>query len=467
MSYQLCVIGAGTGGYVAAIKAVQMGAKVILIEKDNLGGVCMNKGCIPTKTLLKSAEKWRDLQNIEEFGIFVEGAAYDWEKVMERKNNVVYQMRKGLEKLIKLNKIEVVVGKAEFIDKHNIHIVTDNPEQERDITAEKIIIATGSEPFVPPIPGSELSGVITSDDVLKLEEVPGSMVIVGAGAVGVEFASIYAGFGCITTVVEMAPAILPLCDTDMQKRMGLSLRKQYITTKVGAAVKAISRSENGLAVTIEQKGKEEVLEAEKVLLAVGRKPVFVAEQLDKIGVAYNRKGIVVNEKMETSVPGIYAVGDVTGLSMLAHSASHQGLVAGINAMGGNASMQYDVIPSCIFTQPEIAQVGMTEQECKLAERDIVISKFNFMANGKAVSMGETDGLVKLIADAQSHKVIGVHIMGAHASDLIAEGVVALQNGLRAEEIAVCIHPHPTLSEAVGEAAMGLFGDMLHQLNMKK
>lgn len=467
MSYQLCVIGAGTGGYVAAIKAAQMGAKVILIEKDNLGGVCMNKGCIPTKTLLKSAEKWRDLQNIEEFGIFVEGSAYDWEKVMERKNNVVYQMRKGLEKLIKLNKIELVVGKAEFIDQNTLHLVTDNPDNERDIKAEKIIIATGSEPFVPPIPGSDLLGVITSDEVLKLEEVPGSMIIVGAGAVGVEFASIYAGFGCMTTVVEMAPAILPLCDTDMQKRMAMSLRKQFITTKTGAVVKTIKQAGRGLAVTIDYKGKEEVLEAEKVLLAVGRKPVLTPEELDKMGIAYNRKGITVNEKMETSVPGIYAVGDVTGLSMLAHSASHQGLVAAENIMGGNASMHYDVIPSCIFTQPEIAQVGMTEQECKAAEKEIVISKFNFMANGKAVSMGETEGLVKLIADAKTHKLLGVHIMGAHASDLIAEGVVALQNGLRAEEIVSCIHPHPTLSEAVGEAAMGLFGNMIHQINMKK
>ncbi|MDD4320750.1 MAG: dihydrolipoyl dehydrogenase [Acidaminococcaceae bacterium] len=468
MTYQLCVIGAGSGGYSAAIKAAQLGAKVILIEKDNLGGVCMNKGCIPTKTLLKSAEKWQEVQNIKEFGVFVERAGYDWEKVMERKNNVVYQMRKGLEKLIKLNKIELAVGKVRFISKNTIRLITDNPDQERNITAEKIIIATGSEPFVPPIPGADLAGVITSDDVLQLDEVPGSMVIVGAGAVGVEFAGIYAGFGCMITIVEMASAILPLCDVDMQKRMGLSLRKQHITAKTGAAVKAVTRGSNGLSVTIEYKGKEEIIEAEKVLLAVGRKPVFASEELDEIGISYTRKGIVVNEKMETSVQGIYAVGDVTGLSMLAHSASHQGLIAAVNAVGdGEAVMHYNAIPSCIFTQPEIAQVGMTEQECEKNGRKIVTSKFNFMANGKAVSMSETEGLVKLIADSQTHKLIGVHIMGAHASDLIAEGIVAVQNGLTAEEIAACIHPHPTLSEAVGEAAMGLFGNMIHQINMKR
>lgn len=468
MTYQLCIIGAGTGGYVAAIKAAQLGARVILIEQGNLGGVCMNKGCIPTKTLLKSAEKWQAVQNVEKFGIFIEGMSYDWEKVMERKDSVIYQMRKGLEKLIKLNKIEVVVGKAKLVARDTIHLLTDNPEQERDIKAEKIIIATGSEPFVPPIQGAELDGVITSDDILQLEEVPASMVVVGAGAVGVEFAGIYSGFGCRTTIVEMAPAILPLCDVDMQKRMGLSLRKQHIEVKTGAAMKAIAKGSEGLAVTIEYKGKKEVIEAEKVLLAVGRKPSFVAEELDELGVSYSKRGIIVNEKMETSVSGIYAVGDVTGLSMLAHSASHQGLVAAVNAVGdGNALMHYDAVPSCIFTQPEIAQVGMTEQECKERNREIVLSRFNFMANGKAVSMGETEGLVKIIADAQTHKVIGAHIMGAHASDLIAEGIVAVQNGLTAEEIAACIHPHPTLSEALGEAAMGLFGDMIHQISMKK
>jgi len=467
MEYQLCVIGAGTGGYVAAIKAAQLGAKVILIEKDNLGGVCMNKGCIPTKTLLKSAEKWQDLQKLEEFGIFVEGMAYDWQKVMERKNNVVYQMRKGLEQLIKLNKIELVVGKATFVDKNTVHLVTDNPDDERDIVAKKIIIATGSEPSRPPIPGADLLGVITSDEVLKLDEIPGSMIIIGAGAVGVEFAGIYAGFGCMTTVVEMAPTILPLCDVDMQKRMGLVLRKQHIAIKTGATVKSITRGVEGLAVTIESKGKEEVLEAEKVLLAAGRRPIFVAEELDRIGVSHTKKGITVNEKMETSIPGIYAVGDVTGMSMFAHSASHQGLIAAVNAFEGEAVMHYEAIPSCIFTQPEIAQVGMTEQECKETGRQVVISKFNFMANGKAVSMGETEGLVKLIADEKTHKIVGCHIMGAHASDLIMEGLIAIQQGLTAENLADCIHPHPTLSEAVGEAAMGLFGNMIHQVSMRK
>lgn len=467
MNYQVCVIGAGTGGYVAAIRAAQLGARVLLIEKKDLGGVCLNRGCIPTKTLLKSAEKWHDITHSEEFGMFVNEYAYDWDKIMERKNNVIYQLRSGIEKLIKSNKIEFVEGSAHLIDAHSVHIVTDNPGEERCIHAEKVILATGSVPAKPPIPGSECTGVIDSDDILSLSEVPESIIIVGAGAVGVEFAGIYAGFGCEVTIVEMTPNILPLCDTDMQKRMGLALRKQFIKTMTSSTVKGIKHGVEGLEVTVESKGKETVLSAEKVLVATGRKPIFNKVELDKAGILYTRHGITVNERMETSVPGVYAVGDVTGKWMLAHTASHQGIIAAENACGHEAIMDYDAIPGCIFTSPEIAWVGLTEQECVEAGKDIVISKFNFAGNGKALTMGQTDGLVKLIADAATHKVIGCHIMGPHASDLIMEGVLAVRHGLTAEQLAVSIHPHPTLSEAVGEAAMGLFGDMIHQVNLKK
>ena len=467
MNYQVCVIGAGTGGYVAAIHAAQLGAKVLLVEKKDLGGVCLNWGCIPTKTLLKSAEKWQELQHCEDFGMFVGECAYDWEKIMQRKTDVIYQLRNGVEKLIKSNKIDLVEGTAHLVGPQKIHLVTDNPGDECCVTAEKIIIATGSRPATPPIPGSDLAGVINSNQILSLDEVPQSLIIIGAGAVGIEFAGIYAGFGCEVTVVEMAPNILPLCDTDMQKRMGLALRKQDITTLAGTAVKGIKRGLNGLEVTVESKGKEKVLSAEKVLVATGRTPVFNAEEVYKLGVTYTKQGISVNEKMETTVPGIYAVGDVTGKSMLAHSASHQGLVAAENACGHEAVMDYNAIPNCIFTTPEIAGVGLTEQECKETGREVVISKFNFAGNGKALTMGQTDGLVKLIADAATHKVVGCHIMGAHASDLIMEGVLAVRQGLTAEQLVECIHPHPTLSEALGEAAMGLFGDMVHQINMKK
>lgn len=467
MDYEVCILGAGTGGYVAAIKAAQLGAKVLLIEKADLGGVCLNRGCIPTKTLLKSAEKWQDLQHCEDFGLFVSEYAYDWEKIMERKNNVIYQLRSGIEKLLKANKVELVVGTGHFLDEHSLHIVTDNPENERTITAAKFIIATGSKPVVPPIPGINTTGVITSDEILRLGEVPGSIIVIGAGAVGIEFAGIYAGFGCETTVVEMAPAILPLCDVDLQKRMGLALRKQYITCKTNTQVTNIKRGYEGLEVTMAAKGKTEVLTAEKVLVATGRAPVFEAAELEKIGVEFTKQGITVNERLETSLPHIYAVGDVTGLSMYAHSAAHQAMVAASNACGLSEAMSYRGVPSCIFTRPEIASVGVTEQECQASGREVLISKFNFAGNGKAVSMNETEGLAKFIADAATKEIIGCHIMGPHASDLIMEGVVAVQNKLTAAQVAGCIHPHPTLSEACGEAALGLVGEMIHQISMKK
>ena len=249
--------------------------------------------------------------------------------------------------------------------------------------------------------------------------------------------------------------------------MNLALRKQFITVKAGTAVKEIKQGLEGLDVIVENRGKTETLSAEKVLIATGRVPNINKEELDKLGVAYTRKGITVNASMETSVPGIYAIGDVTGMSMLAHSAAHMGIVAAANACGVQETMDYTAIPSCIFTTPEIAAVGLTEQECKAQNRKVVISKFNFAGNGKAITMGETEGLVKLIADAETHKLLGCHIMGPHASDLIMEGTLAVQMGLTAEQVATTIHPHPTLSEAVDEAALGLFGNMIHQVTLKR
>ena len=467
MDYEIAIIGAGTGGYVAAIKAAQLGKRVALIEKRDLGGVCLNKGCIPTKTLLKSAEKWQEVTHCADFGIFVSEAAYDWEKIRARKDDVIHQLRSGVEKLLQANKVTVLNGEASLLDAHSIKVQPDNPDGVQTITAEKIFIATGSSPALPPIPGIKKLGVITSDELLRLDEVPQSLLIVGGGVIGLEFAGIYAGFGCQVTVVEMTPSILPPSDIDMQRRMNLALRKQFITVKAGTAVKEIKQGLEGLDVIVENRGKTETLSAEKVLIATGRVPNINKEELDKLGVAYTRKGITVNASMETSVPGIYAIGDVTGMSMLAHSAAHMGIVAAANACGAQETMDYTAIPSCIFTTPEIAAVGLTEQECKAQNRKVVISKFNFAGNGKAITMGETEGLVKLIADAETHKLLGCHIMGPHASDLIMEGTLAVQMGLTAEQVATTIHPHPTLSEAVDEAALGLFGNMIHQVTLKR
>lgn len=465
--YQVCVIGGGPGGYVAAIRAAQKGVSVALVEKGPLGGVCLNKGCIPTKTLLNTAEKWQELAKADEFGLMVGEAAYDWEKISNRKSDVIHQLRKGVEKLLSANKIAVYTGVAHLQSTGVVRIEPDHPEDMTEIACEKLILATGSEPVKPPLPGIDLPGVLTSDELLKLEEVPASLLVIGAGAVGAEFAGIYAAFGCAVTLVEMAPAIVPICDADVQKRMALALRKQGIKIMTAASVKEIKAVPYGLRVTVEVKGQPAELEVEKVLVATGRRPVLAAEELTALGIEFSKQGIKVNPKMETTVSGIYAIGDVTGRSMLAHAASHQGIVAAENACGNAAEMDYRAIPGCIFTSPEIAWVGLNEQECHAQEITFRANKFNFAGNGKALLQGQTEGFVKLIAEETTHKIIGCHIMGPHASDLIMEGVLAVQLGLTAEELTECIHPHPTLAETVGEAALGLFGSMLHQGNSKK
>lgn len=464
MKYDVAVIGGGPGGYVAAIRAAQLGGKVLLVEKENMGGVCLNRGCIPTKALLKSAEKWEDLARCAEFGLRADNIGFDFGAVMERKNKIVAGLRGGIEQLVKSNDITVVRGAAALTAARHLEVSTETGQE--GFAADKIIIATGSVPSTIPVPGRDLPAVITSDELLELTEIPKSMLVIGAGVVGIEFSAIMKAFGCEVTVVEMLPTILPMVDSDLVKRMGLVLRKQGIKTLAGAKVTGIEEAPDGVLVKVDTgKGVQE-FSVEKVLVAAGRRPVTEELGLDAAGVAYDRGGITVNEYMETNVPGIYAIGDVTGLCMLAHTASSAGVVAAENAMGVHAVIDYSAIPSCIFTTPEIAMVGLTEEEAKAQDIDFKSSKFNFAANGKAVTMGETDGLVKIIADTATGRVLGMHILGPHASDLIMEGALAIRNGLTAKDIAHTIHPHPTLSETVMESAHGIYGDIIHQVKLK-
>ncbi|WP_425059197.1 Dihydrolipoyl dehydrogenase [Sporomusa carbonis] len=464
MVYDIAVIGGGPGGYVAAIRAAQLGGKVLLVEKEKLGGVCLNRGCIPTKTLLKSAEKWEDLKRVAEFGLRADNIGFDFGVVMERKNKVVAGLQSGIEQLVKSNDIDVVRGVAALTGPTGLEVATNKGKESFE--ARKLIIATGSAPSSVPAPGQQLPAVVTSDDLLNITKVPRSMLVVGAGVVGIEFGVIMKAFGCDVTIVEMLPTILPMADIDIIKRMGLTLRKQGIKTLAGAKVTAIEEVETGVRVKVDTGKEIQEIRVEKVLIAAGRHPVTQGVGLEAAGVAYDRAGIKVNERMETSVPGIYAIGDVTGRSMLAHVASAAGMVAAENAMGLNAVMDYSAVPSCIFATPEIAMVGLTEQEASAKHLDIKSSKFNFAANGKAVSMGETEGLVKIIAEPAGGKILGMHIMGPHASDLIMEGALAIKNGLTAKDIAHTIHPHPTLSETIFESAHGIFGDMIHQIKLK-
>jgi len=461
--YDIAVIGGGPGGYVAAIRAAQLGAKVLLAEKEKLGGVCLNRGCIPTKTLLKSAERWRSLQNCAAFGLRADNVGFDYAAVAARKDQVVAELQTGVVKLVAGNGIDVRYGEATLAGGGRLTVAGAGGREEYE--ARKIIVATGSAPVRLPVPGGDLPGVMTSDDVLALTAVPHSMAIVGAGAVGVEFAAIFRAFGCEVTLVEMLPAILPNIDTDVVKRMALLLRKQGVKMLTGARVTGIRPGPAGLALTVAAGDSEQELAVEKVLVAVGRQPVVAGLGLEAAGVAFSRKGVEVNARMETSAAGVYAVGDVTGRYMWAHAASAEGIVAAENALGGAAEIDYRAVPGCIFTEPEIAVVGCSEQEAVAAGRAVKVGRFNFAANGKAVSMGEADGLVKTVADAADGRLLGMHILGPHASDLVMEGAIAIRHGLTAAALGQVIHPHPTLSETILESVHAAEGRAIHQLKI--
>jgi dihydrolipoamide dehydrogenase len=464
MSVQVAVVGGGPGGYTAAIRAAQLGAKVLLVEQEQLGGVCLNRGCIPTKTLLKSAEKWRELQNCAAFGLKAEGIGFDFSAVAARKNAVVAQLQSGIVKLVNSHAIEVVYGTAKLQGPQQLTV--SNAAGSQNFRTDKIILATGSAPVKLPVPGGDLPAVLDSDGLLNLTEIPQSMIVVGAGAVGIEFAAIFQAFGCQVTVVEMLPALLPTIDSDLVKRVAMNLRKRGIKILTGTTVKAISQGRDGLSVEVENKqGVTTLLAAEKVLAATGRRAVVEGLGLAESNVKYTRQGISANEKLETNLASVYAIGDVTGEYMWAHAAAAEGVIAAENALGGNVAMNYQAVPGCVFITPEIAVVGLTEQEAVNQNRSVVVSCVNFAGNGKALSMGEAEGLVKVIADSATYKVLGMHIFGPHASDLIMEGVLAIRHGLTAVDLGTTIHPHPTLAETTLECSTGIYGDMIHQLKL--
>lgn len=458
MKCQIGILGGGPGGYVCALRAAQLGLSVVLIEGERIGGTCLNKGCIPTKALVKSAELLREIQHAEEFGIRVDTAGFDFIKVMERKDRVVETLVSGVERLIKAAQIKYVKGWGEVKEAGKIEVETEEGLESYEV--EKLVLATGSIPARIPIPGIDLPGVLSSDDILKINELPKRLVIIGGGVIGLEFASIYNALGVKISVVEMLPSLLANIDEEIPKRMTPLLKKSGIEIMTKTSVKEIRQDGLQLSVVVEDaKGQKELL-TDKVLVSTGRKPNLRGIDIDRLGLKTERGAIVVNSQMETSVSNTYAIGDVTGGIMLAHVASMQGIVAAENCAGQKAEMNYEAVPSAIFTYPEIATVGQTEQALKAAGRKYVSSKFPFSANGKAIALGETIGIVKILADEQG-KVLGASIMGVQASSLIQELVLAVKKGLNAEDLVQTIHAHPTLPEAVMEAAHGVLGKPLH------
>ncbi len=465
MNRDLVIIGGGPGGYEAAIRGAQLGKKVTLIEQDRMGGTCLNRGCIPTKALYKNAETINSLKKMLEFGISLGEFTFDMSTAQDRKNEVVDKLVTGVDQLLKGNNIEVIKGKASFKTNKVINVVTEFGTEE--ITANDIIIATGSTTALVPVPGIHLNGVITSDEILNLKEVPKNLVVLGGGVVGVELASIFASFGSEVTIVEFMPKILFRLDDELSKKLTVYLKKQGIKIMAGTGLKEVQQSEEGLIVIVEnEKGKTE-LNCDYLLSAAGRKPNTDGLNLEAVGIEYDRKGIKVDENYKTSAEGVYAIGDVIGGTMLAHISSEEGKICVEKLNGHDISVNYSAVPSCIFTFPEVSTVGMTEDEAKEKNIEYLVGKSMFGANGKALTMGEGEGFVKVLAEKESHKIIGVHIMGPHASDLIHDGAMAIQNGLTVENIKESVFSHPTLSEVFYEAVCGCIGEAIHSLPKKK
>ena len=453
---KIIIIGAGPGGYETALLAAKRGVEVVLVEAGHVGGTCLNEGCIPTKAFCKNAEVLDSLREAEIFGVTGLTYDFDFKAVSARKNAVVEQLRGGVEGLLGHKMITLVHGKAAFKDAHTV-VVTSSPVMSSEVetteyTADYIIIATGSVSASLPIPGADLPGILTSREILDLEEVPQRLCVIGGGVIGLEFASVFRSFGSEVTVLEYFKEILPRFDSDLSKRLKQSLGKRGIEINTQAQVTSIECTESVYKVSYTRKGKEETVEADKVLMAVGRKANVDSLNLADVGIEFTPRGIAVDEKtMQTNIPHIYAVGDINGKMMLAHAATFQGIVALDHIMGVENGIDLSVMPAAVFTSPEAASVGMTEEECKDAGIPIKCLKSFFRANGKAVTMGETDGFCKVIVAADSGRILGCHLYGPHASDIVQEACALITQKATLEQFENIIHTHPTLTEVLQSA----------------
>lgn len=456
---RLAILGAGPGGYVAAIKAAQLRAQVTVIEDTEVGGTCLNRGCIPTKALIASSEMLARVRELEKFGIELKGEITpNLSKIIERKNRIVNTQVRGIRGLFKSWGITLKEGRGVLLSPEEIEVTAKDGHREK-ITADRIIIATGSRPAQIPAFPFDGNRIISSDEALKLTDIPKSLLIVGAGVIGCEFACIYKELGSEVTIVEMLARAVATEDIEVSELLERGLKKKKIRLYTNVRVERVDIKDDGVHAFLSD-GREIVVE--KTLVSIGRAFNSDGIGLEAIGINEGNRGeIIVNEKMETNVHGIYAIGDVIGGILLAHVASREGIIAARNVMGGDEKIDYSVIPTTIFTSPEIASVGLREDQA--AERDIKVrtGHFQFRALGKAHAMGEIEGLIKIVSEEASDRILGVHIIGPHASDLIHEAALAIKTGLKTRDIAETIHAHPTLSEGIMEAAEDVHGEAIH------
>lgn len=454
--YKLIVIGGGPGGYVAAIKAAQLGVKVALIERHKIGGVCLNYGCIPTKTLLRSAKLYKDMMQASDFGIDVlepKNININWQNLMNRKNRVVSQLVGGVEQLLKHNGVEVIYEEAEVVDSHTVKA------GQQVLKCEHMILATGSSVTMPDIPGLhdafKSGDVINSSGAIALKGLPKSLTILGGGVIAVEFATLYGSFGTEVTLIQRSGSILKKLDVDVQKIMTRHLKKLGVKIITDTSIKSIA----GSVVHFEHKGKAQSVKSDKILVSLGRKANV--KGFEKLKLKMERGFVVTDEHMETSVEDVYAIGDLNGKYMLAHVASAEGILAVEAILDDKKTIDYNKIPSCIYSFPEVGVVGYTEEEAKEKGFKVKTSMFPLSANGKALAEGESTGFVKIVFDETYGEVLGVHIVASHATDMIAEAVASLELEATVHDLAKTVHPHPTLSEIVMEAAHGAVDKPIH------
>ena len=450
--YNVAVIGAGIGGYVSAIRLAQFGKKVVLIEKDIIGGTCVNRGCIPTKTLLATTDFLCKVAKAEELGVHLDGLKVNFERVMARKDAVIKRLIQGVEFLIKKNKVTFVKGKAHLISKNQIHIQKPTGEAET-VTAENIIIATGSEEPKPSYAIVDEDKILTSKGALNLKKCPESLAVIDGNLIGVEFAAIFKALGSAVKIFESGPSLLSMFDADISRNYEGILKKKGIEIYVNASVKSVKIESNGMvSVDALMKGSEIHVETEKVLIAEARRPISSGIGLEEIGIVLKDGFVVVDNHQRTNVPNIYAVGDVTSGKMLAHVAFAEGIVAAENIAGHGSVMDYKTVPICVYCEPEIASVGLFEDEAKKQGYEVATGKFPLQASGRALTLGETDGFAKVVCDRETGEILGVHLIGPHATELIGEAALAIKLECTFEEIGELVHSHPTISEALMEAA---------------
>jgi len=460
--YDLLIIGGGPGGYVAAIKGAQLGMSVGLIERDKVGGACLHKGCIPTKALIQSTHVYELFRRSKEFGIVTKGVRADFSEFHNRKQTIVNRLFGGVEHLLKKNKVDILKGTGQIISPGKV-LVKDGSKTKEEVSAKNIIIATGSSPVVFKGLPHDKKNVLTSDDILELKEVPSSLLIIGGGSVGIEFAYIYNALGCEVTVIEVMDEILPTSDKDVGSALKRCLSKKGIKFLTQTELDHIEIREDSVETTVKKSDeKKETLQSEKVLLAMGRKPETEDSGLDALNLEFNGRFIDVDENMQTNQSGIYAIGDITGPPLLAHVASAQGLFVAHNIAGVDyPPINDNTIPKVTYTNPQVASVGMTQEEAELADYDLKVARFPFISNGKAQTIGEEEGFIKVITDKSSGEILGVHLIGHEVAELIGGMSLAMNLEATNLEVSANIYPHPTISEVFSEVFHMIEGKAIH------